>query len=124
VTAEHPDPSPPTTPAPELAELKRRLNIKGTIDESTDEQLTWLLSVADAWVSDRVYADPDQMPGSRHPEVVEAILVLASRLYARRNTPEGVAGWPELGLTRVAAEDPDLASLLEHHIDYTRAGVA
>jgi hypothetical protein len=123
VTDHHPDPQPPTTPAPELADLKRRLNIPlGQVQ--ADPQLGWLLEVADAWVTDRVYPDPDATPGLRHHEVVEAILLLASRLYARRNTPEGVAGWPEIGVTRVVAEDPDLAVLLERHEDYTRTGFA
>lgn len=119
----HPDPAPPTTPAPALADLKQRLTIP-TSSTASDVQLDWVLTVADAWVSDRVYPDPDQLPGSRHPEVVEAILVLASRLFARRNTPEGVAGWPEIGVTRVATEDPDLESLLEYHWDWTRVGIA
>jgi hypothetical protein len=112
-----------STPLPELADLRQRLNIRGT-DASTDAQLQWLLDVSTAWVDDRVYPDPDQIPGERHAEVVEAILVLASRLYARRNTPEGVAGWPEIGLTRVAKDDPDLSSLLERHEDYSKVGFA
>ena len=112
-----------STPLPELADLKLRLNIKGT-DAASDQQLQWVLDVATAWVDDRVYADPDQIPGERHAEVVEAILLLASRLYARRNTPEGVAGWPEIGLTRVASEDPDLTLLLERHEDYAKVGFA
>jgi hypothetical protein len=123
VTDQHPDPQPPTTPLPELADLKKRLNIPLT-QTSADAQLGWVLQVADAWVTERVYPDPDATPGLRHVPVVEAILVLASRLYARRNTPEGVAGWPELGVTRVVAEDPDLAVLLERHEDYTRTGFA
>ena len=110
-----------TTPLPELADLRRRLNVRGA---EPDEQLQWVLDVATAWVDDRVYAEPDQVPGERHPEVVEAILLLASRLYARRNTPEGVAGWPELGVVTVAENDPDLLSLLERHEDYTRVGFA
>jgi hypothetical protein len=120
---DHPDPTPAATPPPGLADLKKRLNIPLTQTQA-DPQLGWLITVATAWVDERVYPDPDQIPGVRHAPVVEAILILASRLYARRNTPEGVAGWPELGVTRVVAEDPDLAVLLERHEDYTRTGFA
>lgn len=120
---DHPDPQPATTPEPALVDLKRRLNIP-TGQVQADAQLTWLLEVATAWVDERVYPDPDQTPTLRHAPVVEAILILASRLYARRNTPEGVAGWPEIGVTRVSAEDPDLSVLLERHEDYTRTGFA
>lgn len=116
---------------PTLADLKRRLNV--TTPSTADAQLQWVLDVATAWVNDRVYL-VDQDPDTRHPEVVEAILLQASRWYARRNTPEGVAGWNELGVTTLAAGqaqggtsaiiglDPDVAALLERHEDYTKVG--
>lgn len=110
-----------STPLPELADLKRRLGVR---TDETDQQLTWDLQVATAWVDERVYPDPDQIPGERHAPVVEAILILASRLYARRNTPEGFASWPDLGIVHVVATDPDITSLLERHEDYTKVGFA
>ena len=58
------------------------------------------------------------------PEVQEAILLLAARLYKRRQSPEGVAGWGDLGVIRIVARDPDIELLLEHHLDYLKAGVA
>jgi hypothetical protein len=51
-------------------------------------------------------------------------VLLASRLYKRRNSPEGVAGWGDLGVIRIVASDPDIARLLEHKLDMSRAGVA
>jgi hypothetical protein len=110
-----------TTPEPTVADLKARLGVKTS---ETDALLDWALTVATAWVDDRVYANPDQVPGERHAEVVEAILILASRLYARRNSPEGVAGWGDLGVVRIVASDPDIESLLERHVDCTRVGIA
>ena len=110
------------TPLPELADLKRRLGVTTT---ANDDQLEWCLEVATAWVDDRVYADPDQTPGERHAEVVEAILILAGRLHARRTSPEGISGWGELGVVRILGTDPDIQHLLEYHIDYSRcAGIA
>jgi hypothetical protein len=80
--------------------------------------------VAVAWVEDRVYQVPDQTPGTRHPEVTEAILLLAQRLVQRRSRPEGVAGWGDLGVVRILADDPDVRRLLELHLDMGRAGIA
>ena len=37
------------TPLPELADLKRRLGVSAT-STSNDDQLSWCLEVADAWV--------------------------------------------------------------------------
>jgi len=109
------------TPNPDLDDLKQRLGVK---TNAQDDQLQWCLDVATAWVDDRVYPGPDQQPGERHPEVVEAILLLASRYYSRRNSPEGVAGWGELGVIRVLSQDPDIERLLERHIDYSITGIA
>ena len=40
------------TPLPELDDLKRRLGVKSN---EADQQLSWCLEVATAWVDDRVY---------------------------------------------------------------------
>ena len=54
----------------------------------------------------------------------EAIILLASRLYKRRQSPEGVAGWGDLGVIRIIARDPDIEPLLEHNLDMCKAGMA
>ena len=56
------------------------------------------LDVATAWVQERVTAT-----GFDTPEVQEAIILFASRLYKRRQSPEGVAGWGDLGVVRILA---------------------
>ena len=101
--------------------LRARLGVQGT---QRDAHLAHCLDVAAAWVEDRVYVEPDTAVRRRHPEVTEAIMILASRLYARRNSPEGVAGWGDLGVVRVLATDPDIERLLERHVDYSRTGIA
>ena len=106
---------------PDLDLLRQRLGVQGT---QRDGHLAHCLDVATAWVEDRVYVEPDTGVHRRHPEVVEATMILASRLYARRNSPEGVAGWGDLGVVRVLATDPDIERLLERHIDYARTGIA
>lgn len=55
------------------------------------------------------------------PEVAEAALILAGRLYKRKDSPEGVMGSSEWGVIRVSRTDPDVASLLA---DYALPGLA
>lgn len=50
-------------------------------------------------------------------EVTEATLLVASRLYARRSSPTGVAGFGDYGVVRVTSSDADVARLLD---PYTR----
>ena len=38
--------------------------------------------------------------------------MLASRLFRRRLSPEGVAGFGEFGAVRVIAQDPDIEALM------------
>lgn len=46
------------------------------------------------------------------PEVVEATLLLAARLYKRKSSPDGTAGVGEWGPIRVSKLDPDVESLI------------
>lgn len=91
----------------------------GTVSNVSNVNLERSLTAASSWVRERVKAalfDDD--------ETQEAIVLLASRLYKRRNSPEGVSGWGDLGVIRILASDPDIARLLEHKLDMTIAGVA
>jgi hypothetical protein len=92
--------------------------------QAGDQLLAQALDVSTAWVVDRVYPQPDASHGGRHPEVTEAILLLAHRLYKRLQSPEGVAGWGDLGVVRILGTDPDIERLLERHLDYSKAGLA
>jgi len=91
----------------------------GTVSNMSNANLERSLTAATSWVRDRVY--PQRFEDD---ETQEAIVLLASRLYKRRNSPEGVAGWGDLGVIRILASDPDIRSLLEHKLDMTHAGVA
>lgn len=46
------------------------------------------------------------------PDIVEAGLLLAARLHARRNSPTGVASYGEFGPAAVSRFDPDIERLL------------
>ena len=93
----------------DLDALRAMINAKST---DNDAILAQALDAAGAWVYDRVNAG-----AVRRPEIVQAVLILASRLYKRRQSPEGVAGWDDMGTVRVVARDPDVERLIEQHID-------
>ncbi|MFF7180142.1 phage gp6-like head-tail connector protein [Streptomyces sp. NPDC008121] len=51
------------------------------------------------------------------PEDIEqATLLQASRLYKRKDSPEGVTGSAEWGVVRLSRRDPDVWALIEHFI--------
>jgi hypothetical protein len=98
-----------TTARADLETLRVMLGVQSTKDDSI---LTMCLQAAGDWVIDRV------LPSSvGRSEVQQATLLLASRLYKRRLSPEGVAGWEDMGAVRIIARDPDIERLLEQHID-------
>lgn len=45
-------------------------------------------------------------------EVHEACLLKSAKLYKRRSSPEGVAGFGEFGVVRIGRQDPDVMELL------------
>lgn len=91
----------------------------GTVTQQNATVLQRALDASTSWVRERVMdCHFDE------PEVQEAIILMASRWYKRRQSPEGVAGWGDLGVIRVSGTDPDIWSMLEHHLDYLKAGVA
>ncbi len=50
------------------------------------------------------------------PQVVQAALILAARLYRRKDTPEGVLGSAEWGTVRLSRTDPDVAELVSRYV--------
>jgi hypothetical protein len=101
----------------DLDSLRSFTGVKSTQD---DRVLAMCLEAAGAWIYERVR--PSDVT---HPDVVQAVLLLGSRLYKRRLSPEGVAGWDDMGPVRVLNRDPDVDRLIEQHIDVYRVwGVA
>lgn len=116
------DPNPwPPMPTPgavvaDLATLKRYVGARTDID---DELLTERLTTSTEWVYERTMEIE-----WGHPDVQEAILLLASRLYKRRQSPEGVAGFNSEGIVvRITRVDPDVLLLIERHLDCANVGV-
>ena len=91
----------------------------GAVSTKDDAELQVALDASTAWVAERVYATSIDTP-----EVETATLLLASRLYKRRQSPEGTAGFGGDGVVvRVLANDPDVKAQLERHQDMTKAGL-
>ncbi|MFC8156315.1 MULTISPECIES: phage gp6-like head-tail connector protein [Streptomyces] len=49
-------------------------------------------------------------------EITEASLIQASRLYRRKDSPEGVTGSAEWGVVRLSRRDPDVWNLIEPYV--------
>lgn len=49
-------------------------------------------------------------------EVVQATLIQASRLFKRKDSPEGITGSAEWGVVRLSRRDPDVYGLIENLI--------
>lgn len=100
----------------DLPTLKRMLGALSSID---DANLSMALSAATEWIYERT-----MRCDWTHPDVQLAILLLASRLYGRRKSPEGVAGFGGEGVVvRVLASDPDIVRLMERHLEMRTAGI-
>lgn len=61
----------------------------------------------------------DQLVGVTDPSTVDwtssmrlGALMLAARLYRRRNSPTGIEGFADAGVSYVARQDPDVSRLL------------
>jgi hypothetical protein len=93
------------------ADIDSLRGMVGSQSTKDDGLLAMCLESAGGWIYDRVEA-----AFIRKPEVQQAILLLAARLYKRRNSPEGVAGWEDLGAVRIIARDPDIERLIEQYV--------
>ena len=49
-------------------------------------------------------------------DIHEAALILASRLYKRKDSPEGIIGSAEWGVRNLSRRDPDVWNLIEPYI--------
>ena len=107
-------------PASIVADLPTLRAYVGARTMQDDALLEGRLFVATEWVYERV-----MLTHRLHNEVQEAILLLASRLYKRRQSPEGVTGFGgEGGLVRAVSNDPDISDMIERHLDMKNAGIA
>lgn len=112
-------------PAPELVTLPQ-VKAWGRITSDTDDAALQL--VVDA-VVDLVKGLPiaqrsntDPAPADWPDAVRMGAVMLAARVWRRRNTPGGVESAGDFGVAYVRRTDPDIAQMLELG-DYSRPGV-
>lgn len=91
----------------------------GTVSNVSNTELSAVLEVATDEIRAEVMADHFDLPG-----VQMAIIMRSHRYLKRRWSPEGVAGWGDLGVVRISARDPDEDRLLAPHRDWTKVGIA
>lgn len=99
----------------DLAGLKQYIGARSIQD---DVLLGQVLAVATQAVYDEVYPD-----AWLRPTIQQAILLLASRTYKRRQSPEGVAGFGgESTFARLVVGDPDFEDLIGPYRNWARVG--
>lgn len=91
-------------------------------DDDSATTIVGFRSVGSAWPtgSGRVRITAQWGWAAVPPAVEQATLILASRLFKRKDSPEGVAGSAEWGGIRLTRSDPDVARLLAR---YTLAAI-
>lgn len=99
------------------ADLDALRDLIGTQSNVNNTHLGRCLETATEEIAALVYPERFYDSGTQM-----AILFTAQRLY--KHSPEGIAGWNELGVVRTIIRDPDIMRLLENKRDMTRAGVA
>lgn len=92
------------------AELRDWSHITAT-DAETTAMLEEVVATTNALIARRCIAGADLQP-----EVHTAALMQAARFYKRRGSPEGVAGFAELGAVRVSSFDGDIEGLLSPYL--------
>lgn len=94
--------------------------VRAYIGEVNDDQmlvLTNCLSAAVAYIGWRCDDQLESETTGDYDEIVpaalrEATLLLTSRLFRRRLSPEGVAGFGDFGAVRVTRLDPDIETMI------------
>jgi hypothetical protein len=92
----------------------------GTVSNVSNASLQMCLDAAISYARNLPIYESDW----ESDDVQFGLILHSSRLYKRRNSPEGVAGWNDLGMVRILGSDPDIVRLYERHIDTRHAGVA
>lgn len=84
----------------------------GKVNAVDEVEVEKCLAAAIDWVTARsVSFEVDA--GLEIPDAVyRAVTMLAARLFKRRESPEGVAGFGDMGAVRVMTVDPDIENLL------------
>jgi hypothetical protein len=78
--------------------------------------ITGLLRVRGTWAGARLRVTARFGWPAIPDDIVEATLIQATRLYKRKDSPEGIIGSAEWGVRNLSRRDPDVWALIEPHI--------
>lgn len=91
-----------------LDAVRRHLRVTTTAD---DDLIQDAVDAANAWIS--TLPGPQQINEDWFPNLVQGGVMLAARLFRRRNSPAGVEAFSDLGgAVYVQRNDPDIAMML------------
>lgn len=92
-----------------------------TRNAAIDSMMQRCLDAVVSNVADRIGSwVPEPWPSN----VETAVLMQSARVYKRRSSPEGVAGFGDLGVVRVTLLDPDVVDLLGPDLAFHFGGAA
>lgn len=96
--------------------LKDQLSITDDVDDQFIERVVLAVNVKiKRWPVSAMASQPGVPEGDRKwpGDIAEGAMMLAVRLYRRRNSPSGVESFGAEGAMYVVRHDPDIAMLLE-----------
>jgi hypothetical protein len=95
---------------PDLTEVTEGI---GTTNVSDADEIQRCLDAAVAYLTYRcaITLDESDVPIVTD-DVRRACVMLTARLFSRRNSPEGAAGFGDFGVVRVTRIDPDIEAML------------
>lgn len=85
-------------------------------ETGTPAAAQWTLcldAVESHWLNSDAFTVPDDW--ETDSAIVTALCMMANRLLKRPVSPEGVAGFADLGVVRISRFDPDIELLLSPH---------
>lgn len=96
---------------PTLRELRAllRLEPNGPDEPVLEAALRAAVDYGVRRLAHRYGTEAEDLPEAAH----QACLLHAARLYRRRDSLDGTAGWGELGVVRIATRDYDVAGLYD-----------
>lgn len=89
------------------------VNFKG--DPTTDVSFQAAWKAAEGYVSKRcrwTTVDDQGQPLPAPDELVEAVILLTSRFLQRKNSPNGLVGFGDLGVVALPSQDVDVKALI------------
>lgn len=102
---------------PEIVSLDTAKASVGRGESDANVAVAWAAAEAYTWQKIRPWYEPDPEGAPPDPvppapgDLVQAVLLLTSRLIARRKSPDGMVGFDDFA-ARLASSDPDYRRLI------------